>query len=154
MATVSELQAKLEELRAEAEALPEKIKAVVTEGSGDGKKLAALIARRDALVMLTGWDECELLEAQIASWEAERASLSVTASIARNRAIAASEAVRDAQKAHALAARDSRRVQSATSDLSGKIHDSRDRLFLLRQTIERDLAHVSTGNKQGLAPKP
>ncbi len=135
MPTIDELQAKLDELRTEAQSLPGRINAAIKAGI-DSAALAELIARRESLPVIMALTEAEILEAQVIAWESELPSAKAAAALARDRAIAAHNTVVQAQKAHGLAAREGTRAKGAVDLLARQIADAKDRAFLLRRSAE------------------
>lgn len=133
--TIDELQAKLDELRAEAESLPGAIRAAIS-ANADGKKIAALVARREVLPVILAETEASLLDAQSAEIEKTLPALRATAAILRGRAIEAAAEVSRAKHAHNMAGRDSNGAKYRLDKALAEVKAARERAESLRGKAE------------------
>ncbi len=149
---LSELQTKLDRLKAEQSELPARIREVVQTELG-GEELTRLIIRRDTLAITVQLVEIDLLEAQIAEWESELMGLRADAQKAKEQMEKAIQDAKDAQRRRDLAGRDSFTAQDRAHDMNQKISQEKDRLAELKQQSDRELDRLASGPKNTLRPR-
>jgi chromosome segregation ATPase len=152
MTALEQAQAKLAALTAEADKLPDLIRQAMT-ADGDGRKLAALMARREALAVQVKSAEQEVLTLQLAEVEAEYAATVEEHRQARQKAIEADQARIEAAKAADIASGEAGRLHARLYAIKTKIQTAKERLSALEREVESILAG-RLNPRRGLNPRP
>lgn len=142
---ITELSQRLDELKKERGEIERVIRAAILDG-GEGKKLAPLQARRDALPTLIRIAESDLLRSQILQWEGtELPALKLKAEAARQAAISARDATLKVQERANVAARGAANAHAARDACLARIRAAKERLLHLvaeEQPRETQLARM------------